>query len=126
MSRAASLSGDMLVSLPSNRSVASDLQPGQSGEQATELQTALSGPLPPLSSVSSAAPEIEPMAEAPGAKVPPRRTRLQAMQERIDLLEKELLESEHTHKLRYVQCSSPRIFGACRFPLFMAQPSKPS
>lgn len=101
MSRAPSLSGDLLLSLPSNRSVASETQASQTADPSPELASALSGPLPPTSPVSPAASEIEPAAEVPGAKTPPRRNRLQAMQDRIDLLEKELRESEHTHKLRY-------------------------
>lgn len=94
-SRAPSLSGEMLYPLPSNRSMTSD---SHGGDQ--PLSRAASGQLPPTTPVSPTASEIEPAAEVPGSKTPPRRTRLQAMQERIDLLEKELSESEHTHKLR--------------------------
>ena len=100
MSRAASLSGDILSTLPSSRSVTSENQASQVGEQLPELYSAASGQLLPMSPVSPTASEIEPAADGSGAKTPPRRTRMQAMQERIDLLEKELKESDHTHKLR--------------------------
>lgn len=92
ISRAASLSGEMIYSVPSSRSMAGDNQ-----SPLTDQQSDL---LPPITPVSPTASEIEPAAEVPGAKTPPRRTRLQAMQERIDLLERELRESEQTHKLR--------------------------
>ena len=102
----------MLYTLPSNRSMTSD---GHGGDQ--PLSRAASGQLPPTTPVSPTASEIEPAAEVPGAKTPPRRTRLQAMQERIDLLEKELSESEHTHKLRYVIAVLKNFTNDCQLAL---------
>ena len=88
---------------------------GHGGDQ--PLSRAASGQLPPTTPVSPTASEIEPAAEVPGSKTPPRRTRLQAMQERIDLLEKELSESEHTHKLRWATINQQAWLLSLQFPV---------
>lgn len=58
-----------------------------------------SAPVSP-NSLESRASEIEPAAQPPDARSPPRNTKLQALSERVALLEKELIDSEQTHRLR--------------------------
>ena len=59
-----------------------------------------SGQLQSATPLESRPSEIEPALEAPGVKPLPRSNRIQALQERIALLERELQDSESTHKLR--------------------------
>lgn len=44
--------------------------------------------------------EIEPVRETPGDKPLPHRNRVQALQDRVKLLERELIDIENTNKLR--------------------------
>lgn len=108
------MSGEVSSPLPVSRGATGDILSPQSSDlslgasplsQTIVLESSSSGA--PLLGFSRS--EIEPAAEPPGSIPPHRSTRLQTLTERVSMLEKELVESEQTHKLRCRNAMHMRI-----------------